>query len=120
MRKNNKSSAGKLSLENKNDSESENGDVADILEETIEELNGIILTLKKISNWKRLSYFYINNIKFRQLCYKWFLYFVKYEFWYLNTIFLLLSLCMRHWPTSIISSVIYNYQRSYHEQNDPE
>lgn len=39
-----------LSFENKK--ENEDGDVADILEETIEELNGIISTLKKISNWK--------------------------------------------------------------------
>lgn len=49
LRQNNKFDE-ELSFENKKGNE--DGDVADILEETIEELNGIISTLKKISNWK--------------------------------------------------------------------
>lgn len=47
MRKNNK--LVEETCVDANENENSNGDVADILEETIEELNGIISTLKKIS-----------------------------------------------------------------------
>lgn len=40
----------KLLAEESFENHSEDGDVADILEETIEELNGIISSLKKISH----------------------------------------------------------------------